>query len=75
MSEAQKFQLVKSKQDAILDVTGLVAFAGIFYFVLNPDAYDRVTLAVNARLNAISHWLSVAQTRLSIRSLPETDEQ
>lgn len=74
MDTPQKFQIVKGKQDAIMDVAGLIVFGGIFYFVLNPDAYDKVTMAVNGRLNAVTQWLSVWQTRLSIRSLPETDE-
>jgi hypothetical protein len=73
MSDTQKFQLVKAKQDALMDLAGLAVFAAITYFVLNPTAYDRVTMAVNDKLNRVSHWIGVWQTRLSIRSLPETD--
>lgn len=74
MPEKQQLELLKSKRDLAMDVGTLAIFCVVVYFVLNPDAYDRVTMAVNSRLNAISHRLSVWQTRLSIRSLPETDD-
>jgi hypothetical protein len=74
MSEAQKFQLVKGKRDAILDLASLGVFLGMAYFALNPDKYDRVTDAVSTRIRKIENWLSVMQTKMSIRSLPETDE-
>jgi hypothetical protein len=73
MTEPQKFQLMKSKRDAIIDSASLVMFGAMVYFVMNPDKYDRVTDALTKRLGKLEHWLSVVQTKLSIRSLPETD--
>lgn len=73
MTETQKFQLLKSKRDAALDLTSLGAFTLMVYFVMNPDKYDRMTDAVSAHVRAVEHWLSIMQTKLSIRSLPETD--
>lgn len=73
MTEPQKFQLMKSKQDAIVDLTTLLVFVGVVYFVMNPDKYNGVTEALTKRLGKLEHWLSVLQTKLSIRSLPETD--
>lgn len=74
MSEPQRLQLSKSKKDAALDLTSLLVFTGMVYFVLNPDAYNRVTTAISTRFGALAHKLSVWQTKLSIRSLPETDD-
>lgn len=73
MTETQKFQLLKSKRDAALDLVSLGVFTLMVYFVMNPDKYDRMTDAVSARVRAVEHWMSVVQTKLSIRSLPETD--
>lgn len=73
MTETQKFQLMKSKRDAIIDSVSLLVFAGMVYFVINPDKYDQMTEALGRRLGKLEHWLSVMQTKLSIRSLPETD--
>lgn len=69
----QKVQLLKSKRDAALDLVSLGVFVSMIYFVMNPEKYDRVTNAVSMRVRAVEHWMSVVQTRLSIRSLPETD--
>lgn len=74
MSEAQKIQLLKSKRDAALDLVSLGFFIGVVYFAMNPDKYDRMTEAISARVQAIENWLSVVQTKMSIRSLPETDD-
>lgn len=74
MSDAQKIQLLKSKQDAMIDLVSLGILTGIVYFTFNPDKYDRVTSAISARIRALEHWLSVAQAKMSIRSLPETDD-
>lgn len=74
MTEPQKFQLMKSKRDALIDSASLLVFTGMVYLVMNPDKYDRITDALNTRLGKIEHWLSVMQTKLSIRSLPETDD-
>jgi hypothetical protein len=74
MIETQKIQILKSKRDALLDVGSLAFFVGVVYFAMNPDKYDRVTSAVTARVQKLEHWMSVVQTRLSIRSLPETDD-
>ena len=74
MSEAQKIQLLKSKRDAALDLVALGVFIGMTYFAMNPDKYDRVTEAIATRVRAVENWLSVMQTKMSIRSLPETDE-
>jgi hypothetical protein len=73
MTEPQKFQLMKSKQDAIIDSLALLMFVSGVYFVINPDKYNRMTDALSKRLGKMEHWLSVFQTKLSIRSLPETD--
>lgn len=74
MTEPQKFQLTKSKRDATIDLVSLLVFTGVVYFVMNPDKYDRATDALSTRLGKLEHWLSVVQAKLSIRSLPETDE-
>lgn len=73
MTEPQKFQLMKSKRDAIVDTVSLLVFVSMVYFVMNPEKYDRMTDALNQRIGKLEHWLSVVQTKLSIRSLPETD--
>lgn len=70
----QKVQLTKSKRDAALDITSLLVFGTMLYFVLNPEKYDAVTTAFTNGFNRLSHTISVWQTRLSIRSLPETDD-
>ena len=74
MTEPQKFQLMKSKRDAALDLASLGAFCVMAYFVMNPEKYDRMTDSVSARFHAVEHWLSVLTTKLAIRSLPETDD-
>jgi len=74
MNPPQRIQLTKSHRDAALDVLSLGIFATMLYFVLNPDAYNQVTEAVSVKLDKITHRLSVWQTKLSIRSLPETDD-
>ena len=73
MNTPQKIQLIRSNRDAIMDVTSLAAFSVMIYFVLNPDKYDKITQAAQERLNKLTHTLSVWQTKLAIRSLPETD--
>lgn len=73
MTEPQKFQLMKSRRDAAIDLLSLVVFSGMVYFIMNPDRYDQVTDGLSKRLGKLEHWLSVVQTKLSIRSLPETD--
>lgn len=75
MNTPQKIQLIRSNRDAVMDVTSLAVFGVMLYFVLNPEKYDRVTQAVQERLDKLTHKLSVWQTRLAIRSLPETPEQ
>lgn len=72
--EPQKFQLSKSKRDAAIDLVSLALFTGMIYFVLNPDSMDKITGTVSAGLNKLTHKVGVWQTRLSIRSLPETDD-
>lgn len=74
MSEKQQLELSKSRRDLAMDMGTMSAFCVVMYFVLKPDAYDRVTMAINSQLNSISHRISIWQTRLSIRSLPETDD-
>jgi hypothetical protein len=74
MSDLQKMQLFKSKRDAALDLASLGVFAGMVFFVMNPTKYDQMTEAISRHLSAIENWLSVLQTKLAIRSLPETDE-
>jgi hypothetical protein len=71
----QKVQLTKSTRDAAIDMVSLGLFVTMIYFVMNPDAYDRVTEAVATSLEKLTHRLSVWQTKLSIRSLPETDDE
>lgn len=73
MTDTQKIQLLKSKWDAALDLIALGVFVGVTYFAMNPDKYDRVTNAISARIHAVENWLSVMQTKMSIRSLPETE--
>lgn len=70
---AQKIQLIRSNRDAIMDVASLAAFGVMLYFVLNPDQYDRVTQTAQNWINGLTHKLSVWQTKLAIRSLPETE--
>jgi hypothetical protein len=74
MTQPQQFQLVKNRQDAIMDIASFMVFLTLLYLVINPEKYNRMTAAVMARYNAVLHRLSVWQTKLSIRSLPETDE-
>lgn len=73
-NEPQKMQVSKAKRDAILDLVSLGVFTGMVLFVLYPDAFDWVTSKANEKLNKLTYRLSVWQTKLSIRSLPETDE-
>lgn len=72
--EPQKFQLTKSKRDATIDLVSLAMFSGMIYFVLNPDAFDKLTGVFNVGLSKLTHRVGVWQTKLSIRSLPETDD-
>jgi hypothetical protein len=71
----QKVQLTKSTRDAAIDIMSLGLFVTMVYFVMNPDAYERVTEAAANKLEKLTHRLSVWQTKLSIRSLPETDDE
>lgn len=73
MNAPQKIQLIRSNRDAIMDVASLAVFGTMIYFVLNPEKYDQMTQAALAHLNKLTHRLSVWQTKLAIRSLPETD--
>jgi hypothetical protein len=71
----QRFQIIKSKRDAVMDLASLAVFVTMVYFVMNPDKYDQITDAISSRLGKVSHWFSILQTKLSIQSLPETDEK
>lgn len=75
MNAPEKIQLIRSNRDAAMDVASLAAFSVMVYFVLNPDHYDRVTQAALAKINSVTHYISVWQTKLAIRSLPETDSR
>lgn len=74
MSQPETVRLVRAKQDTIMDAAGAAVFALALYFVINPDKYNRLTEAISARIDAMLHRLSIWQTKLSIDSLPETDE-
>lgn len=73
MNAPQKIQLIRSNRDAVMDLTSLAVFGVMIYFVLNPEKYDRVTQAALDRIGKVTHRISVWQTKLAIRSLPETD--
>lgn len=74
MTETQRVELNKSKRDMVMDGTSLAVFSIMVYLVLNPEKYDAITEAIHRRANAIAHRISVWQTRLAIRTLPETDD-
>ena len=70
-----RMELSKSRKDTLLDTASMVVFVGLIYFVMNPEAYDRVMNAAEQGLAKLTNHLSVWQTRLSIRSLPETEDR
>lgn len=74
MIDSQKIELIKGKRDMMMDGGGLIVFTIMVYLVLNPHVYDAITNAINRRINSITYRVSVWQTRLAIRSLPETDD-
>jgi TRAP-type C4-dicarboxylate transport system substrate-binding protein len=73
MSAAQKVQLIRGNRDVAMDIVSLAVFGVMVFFVLNPEKYDRVTETVQGAINKVANTVEVWQTRLAIRSLPETE--
>ena len=74
MNDQTKIQLTRNKRDAIIDIISLIVFTAMVYFVFNPGGFDWLTRTVSNKIEKMTHQFSVWQTKLSIRSLPETDE-
>lgn len=75
MSDPQRVQLFKSKRDAAIDIAALAMFTGMIYLVMNPNACEKASDALDRFANKMAYRVSVWQTKVAIRNLPETDDR
>lgn len=74
-SETQKIQMVKSDREMAVTTISMIIYVGAMIYLMDPGTRTRVDSWIARTREQIDYNLSVWRSLLSIRSLPETEEQ
>lgn len=68
-------RVVKSSRETVAESVVMLIMAGGLYLAMNPEVADEINRTVNRWKATVIHRLSVWQTLISIRSLPQRDKE
>jgi hypothetical protein len=72
MGEVQQMRIVRSGADTTTMVIGTIIYLGAVYYLMFPGRVMAYLARIRSAIDGVKYWISVQNTLLGIRNLPET---